>query len=60
MSETSRVPVDCPACATETVHELLNPGGHATVRCTACDHTHKAELTEPETETVNVIVSQDG
>lgn len=60
MSETSRVPVDCPACGDETVHELLNAGGHATVRCTACDHTHKTELTEPETETVNVIVSQDG
>lgn len=60
MSETSRVPADCPACGSETVHELLKPGGHATVRCTECDHTHKTELTEPEATEVDVIVSQDG
>jgi uncharacterized Zn finger protein len=60
MSDTSRVPADCPACGEETVHELLKPGGHATVRCTECDHTHKTELSEPETTDVDVIVSQDG
>jgi uncharacterized Zn finger protein len=60
MSETSRVPASCPACGDETVHELLKPGGHATVRCTECDHTHKTELTEPETTEVDVIVSQEG
>ena len=63
MSETGgadRVPATCPACSEETVHEVLSPGGHATVRCTDCAHTHKTELTEPETTDVDVIVSQDG
>lgn len=61
MSETAeRVPAACPGCGDETVHEVLSPGGHATVRCTECSHTHKTELTEPTTETVDVVVSQDG
>jgi len=33
---------------------------HATVRCTACDHTHKAEVVEPETTPLTIVVSQDG
>lgn len=61
MSDTAeRAATACPACDTETVHEVLSPGGQATVRCTACDHTHKADLSEPDTETVDVVVSQDG
>jgi uncharacterized Zn finger protein len=60
MTDTSRVPVPCPSCGEETVHEVLKPGGHATVRCTECDHTHKVEIPEPKTIDVDVIVSQDG
>lgn len=63
MSETGgteRVPAACPACGEETVHEVLSSGGHATVRCTDCAHTHKTELPEPETVAVDVVVSQDG
>lgn len=60
MSNTSRVSATCPACGEETVHEMLKPGGQATVRCTECDHTHKTEMSEPKTTEVDVIVSQDG
>jgi uncharacterized Zn finger protein len=60
MSEQSRVPVTCPICDEETVHEVLKPGGNSTVRCTDCDHTHKVEITEPKTVEVDVVVSQDG
>lgn len=63
MSETpgtERAPAACPACEKETVHEVLSPGGQATVRCTECQHTHKTELSEPETAELDVIVSQDG
>ncbi|MFB6081139.1 MAG: HVO_0476 family zinc finger protein [Haloferacaceae archaeon] len=63
MSDTERaerVPVDCPACGAETVHEVLAPGGQATVRCGDCGHTHKATI-DPDPETpVDVVVSQDG
>ena len=57
-----RVGLPCPSCSTDepTVHEVLKPGGQATVRCTACDHTHKAAITETETVTLDVVVSQDG
>lgn len=59
---TERVALACPACspATETVHEVLSEGGHATVRCIDCSHVHKEKLPEEETLTRNVVVSQDG
>jgi uncharacterized Zn finger protein len=63
MNETSaRVGLACPACSpgTETVHEVLSPGGQATVRCTDCGHVHKAELPEQRTVDRDVVVSQDG
>lgn len=62
MTETGdRVGLACPSCSPgePTVHEVLKPGGQATVRCTECDHTHKAEITEPETTDLQVVVSQD-
>ena len=57
-----RVAIPCPACSpdSETVHEILKPGGQATVRCTACSHVHKEQLPEQRTETKDVVVSQDG
>jgi len=57
-----RVALACPSCTPhgETVHEVLRPGGHATVRCTDCDHTHKTELPETETTDVTIVISQDG
>ena len=57
-----RIGLACPSCSpeAETVHEVIRPGGHATVRCTACDHTHKAEVVEPETTPLTIVVSQDG
>ncbi len=63
MTDTAeRVPLPCPACspALETVHEVLKPGGTATVRCSECDHVHKTDLPEPETVDLDVVVSQDG
>ncbi|KDS91080.1 zinc finger protein [Halorubrum saccharovorum] len=63
MTETGdRVGLACPSCSPgeETVHEVLRPGGQATVRCTECDHTHKAEIPEEETVRLTVVVSQDG
>ena len=63
MSEsTERVAAVCPACSPETptVHELLRPGGRATVRCGDCGHVHKAELERERTIERRVIVSQDG
>ena len=57
-----RVPLPCPACSPdlETVHEVLKPGGTATVRCTECGHVHKTEIPEPETVDLDVVVSQSG
>jgi len=57
-----RIALPCPACSPdlETVHEVLKPGGHVTVRCTDCDHVHKEQLPEEETLERNVVVSQDG
>lgn len=55
-----RIPVACPICSPdrETIHEVLNPGGHVTVRCTECDHVHKQQI-EVESEIERkVIVSQ--
>ena len=60
--QTERVAVVCPACSqhTETVHEVLSPGGQATLRCTECDHVHKEQLPDEQTMTKDVVVSQDG
>jgi uncharacterized Zn finger protein len=65
MSDTEpgdRVATACPACspAESTVHELLRPGGHATVRCSTCGHVHKTDLPEEPAIERRVIVSQDG
>ena len=59
---TQRVALACPACSPdrETVHEVLKPGGQATIRCTECGHVHKEQLPEERTLTTDVIVSQDG
>jgi uncharacterized Zn finger protein len=62
MTETTeRVPLACPACSPdlETVHEVLKPGGQATVRCTECSHVHKKTLPEEQTRQIHVVVSQD-
>jgi uncharacterized Zn finger protein len=63
MNETrERVGVACPACSPdlETVHEVLKPGGQATVRCTECDHVHKVRLPTDDRVERHVVVSQDG
>jgi len=56
-----RIGLPCPACSPdiETVHEILKPGGHVTVRCTACDHVHKETLPEDTTLQRDVVVSQE-
>jgi uncharacterized Zn finger protein len=58
-----RVAVACPGCSPEgeTVHEVLSGGGggHATVRCTECDHTHKVTIEEESRVEVDVVVSQE-
>jgi uncharacterized Zn finger protein len=57
-----RVAVACPTCSPEeaTVHEILNDGGQATVRCTECSHVHKTTIERQSTTEVDVIVSQEG
>lgn len=64
MSEhPDRIAVPCPSCtpAAETVHEVLSAGGgQLTVRCTECDHVHKAQRDEESDVERPVIVSQDG
>lgn len=63
MSDTaSQVALVCPSCSPdeETVHEVLKPDGQATVRCTACGHTHKTRIEEEREVELDVIVSQDG
>ena len=63
MSESAeRIGTTCPACAPETdvVHEVLKPGGQATVRCSECGHVHKTRLEEQQTRECDVVVSQDG
>ncbi len=63
MTDTAqRVALACPACSPdlETVHEVLSPGGQATVRCGECGHVHKETLPEERTVEREVIVSQDG
>ncbi|WP_302082682.1 HVO_0476 family zinc finger protein [Salinibaculum rarum] len=62
MNDTvEQVPLECPACSPdlETVHEVLSPGGQATVRCTECSHVHKTTLPEEQTRQIDVVVSQD-
>jgi uncharacterized Zn finger protein len=63
MSEpVERVALACPACSPEqeTVHEVLSPGGQATVRCSECDHVHKTALPGDDTVQRDVVVSQSG
>jgi predicted Zn finger-like uncharacterized protein len=63
MSEpVERVAATCPACtpAFETAHEVLKPGGQATVRCGECGHVHKTRIAAPETVELDIVVSQDG
>jgi uncharacterized Zn finger protein len=62
MIQSERVAAACPSCSPggQTVHEVLSPGGRATVRCTACGHVHKTTIEEPTTEAIDVVVSQDG
>ncbi|WP_424007859.1 HVO_0476 family zinc finger protein [Haloferax denitrificans] len=57
-----RVPLSCPTCSPDepTVHEVLKPGGHSTVRCTECSHVHKETVEIPDETEMNVVVSQDG
>jgi uncharacterized Zn finger protein len=59
---TERIALPCPACSPglETVHEVLKPGGQATVRCTDCEHVHKETIPEERTVQQEVVVSQDG
>jgi uncharacterized Zn finger protein len=63
MSDVSeRIAVLCSSCSPdeETVHEVLKPGGQATVRCTVCGHTHKTTIERERTVDLDVVVSQDG
>lgn len=57
-----RVAVACPSCSpdAEVVHEVLKPGGHATVRCTECGHVHKQRIELESDVERTVIVSQSG
>jgi uncharacterized Zn finger protein len=59
---SERVAVPCPACSPEidSAHEVLKPGGQATVRCGECGHVHKVALDAPETVPLDVVVSQGG
>jgi uncharacterized Zn finger protein len=55
-----RATADCPGCGGRTAHEVLRPGGQATVRCTDCGHTHKTRVERPERVEREVVVSQEG
>ncbi len=59
---SERVAVPCPACSPgfDIAHEVLKPGGRATVRCVECGHVHKAEIEPPATVPLDVVVSQGG
>ncbi|MHB9288725.1 HVO_0476 family zinc finger protein [Halobacteriales archaeon Cl-PHB] len=62
MTETAeRVALACPACSPdlEVVHEVLKPGGQATVKCSECGHVHKEALPEQRTVERSVVVSQE-
>ncbi len=54
-----QVGTPCPACspADEQVHVVLKFDGHATVRCTACDHVHKVIPEQAPEADVRVVVS---
>ena len=56
------VAVTCPSCSPEsdTIHEILSPGGQATVRCENCGHVHKTRIEAETTVERDVVVSQDG
>ena len=56
------VALSCPACSPhdDTVHEVLKPGGTATVRCNDCEHVHKETIESTTTVEKRVIVSQGG
>ncbi|ESS07401.1 MAG: archaeal Zn-finger protein [uncultured archaeon A07HB70] len=61
MSDTNeRATVGCPGCGDRTAHEVLRPGGQATVRCTDCGHTHKTRVERSERVEREVVVSQEG
>ena len=61
MSDThDRATVGCPGCGDQTAHEVLRPGGQATVRCTDCGHTHKTTVERPERVEREVVISQAG
>jgi uncharacterized Zn finger protein len=55
-----RVALACPSCTptATTVHEVLKPGGHVTVRCTDCGHVHKERYDPPREAQLDVVVSQ--
>ncbi len=55
----SQIAVTCPACSpdVETIHEVLSPGGHVTVRCLTCDHVHKQPLDSSPTIPIRTVVS---
>ncbi len=56
-----RVAAACPSCSPgePTAHEVLNEGGQATVRCSACGHVHKTTIESDPTVERRVVVSQD-
>jgi len=56
------VALTCPACSPhdDTIHEVLKPGGTATVRCNDCEHVHKETIESTTTVEKRVIVSQGG
>ena len=56
------VAISCPACSPhdDTVHEVLKPGGTATVRCNDCEHVHKETIESTAAVEKRVIVSQGG
>ena len=56
------VALTCPACSPhdDTIHEVLKPGGTATVRCNDCEHVHKETIESATTVEKRVIVSQGG
>lgn len=59
---SGRVAAECPACSPDeaTAHEVLQPGGQATVRCTDCGHVHKTAVDGETRVERRVIVSQAG
>lgn len=62
MTESAeRASLACPACSPdlETVHEVLNPRGTPTLRCTDCGHVHKSTLPTEKTVTRDVVISQE-